>query len=94
MTEKTRFDRIFDNHLMLRDLTLLSFTTIFYGFSLAAILSYTTGDSIQTESVLAIAFGSGIIFSTLFWSMMEYSARRKEESMFRYFLGGDTLEKE
>ena len=79
---------------MLRDLTLLSFTTVFYGFLLAVILSYTACSSVQTGSVVLIGFGSGILFSALFWSMMEYSARKKEESMFRYFLGGDTLEKE
>ena len=92
MSEKTWFEDLFDGHLMLRDITLVAFTTLFYGASLPLILTYVGDGSLSLAFMIGLGLGAGVLFSVLFWPIMEYMARLKGESMFRYFFGEDPLE--
>lgn len=84
MVEKTRFDKFFDDNLLLRDLTFITF--VFVGF----IAAYNFG--IMNDWSLAIAYG---VPSAIAWlGVMEiWNRKRHDMSMFRYFFGGDSLEK-
>lgn len=80
MTEKTRFDRAFDDHLLARDLALVAFLVVGYGVPMKFALGMPW----------RFALASGVGFAVLWLALMEVVARRKGSSMFRYF-GGDPL---
>jgi len=92
MSEKTWFEDLFEDHLMLRDITLVAFTTLFYGASMPLILAYVSDGSLSLNFMIGLGLGTGVHFSVLYWPIMEHMARLKGESMFRYFFGGDPLE--
>ena len=84
MTEKTWFDRQFDDHLLLRDLVLVAFLVLGYGIPMTVVMGFTW----------IWGIGSGVLFAVLWLVIMEVASRRKGASMFRYFLGGDPLAEE
>jgi uncharacterized membrane protein len=81
MTEKTWFDRVFDDNLLVRDLVLVAFCVFGYGIPMGVFMGFRW----------LAGLASGVLFAALFLAVMEVAARRKGESMFRYFLGGDPL---
>jgi|GEM_PF-4404078 len=85
MAEKTWFDRAFDDHLLVRDLVLVAFLVFAYGIPMGVFV----GGFVRMRWAWGI--GSGVLFAVLFLPVMEVAARRKGESMFRYFFGGDPL---
>jgi hypothetical protein len=84
MTDRTWFDRQFDDNLLVRDLVLVAFCVFGYGVPMGVFMRF--------RWVWGLA--AGVCFAVLFLAVMEVASRRKGESMFRYFLGGDPLGEE
>jgi len=84
MSQKTWFDRRFDDNLLLRDLVLVAFCVFGYGIPMGVFMGFRW----------LWGIGSGVLFAVLFLTVMEIASRRKGESMFRYFFGGDPLAEE
>ncbi|WP_181687133.1 hypothetical protein [Halorhabdus salina] len=84
MAEKTWFDRTFDDHLLFRDLVLIAFLVFGFGIPMGLFL----------ESHVFWGIASGVAFAVLYLAGMEIISRRKGDSMFRYFFGGDPLAEE
>lgn len=82
MSEEKLFEEIFEDHLLLRDSTLIMFLILGYGVSMQFLIIHDWFISIV----------SGVLFAAIWLTVMEIYARRKNSSMFRYFLGGDSLE--
>ncbi|QGN06823.1 hypothetical protein Hrd1104_05630 [Halorhabdus sp. CBA1104] len=81
MAEKTRFDKAFDDHLLLRDVVLVVFLILGFGVPMGYFLEFGVFQAIA----------SGIAFAGPYLAVMELIARRNGDSMFRYLLGGDSL---
>ena len=84
MVKKSTFDKLFDDHLLLRDLIFINF--VFVGFPVAYNIA------IMNNWMMAIAYG---VPSAILWlgGMEIWNRKKHDMSMFRYFFGGDLLEK-
>lgn len=89
MTEKTWFERKFDDNLLARDLVLASFLVFGFGILFKILLDFIRP---STGITLKMALATGVLFAALWLPIMEIMARREDSSIFRYFLGGDPLE--
>ena len=82
----TPFDRtigkVLEGQPLARDVVLIAFLVFGFGLPMGALMEWNW----------AWGIGAGVLFAVLWLVPMELYARSQDDSMFRYFLGGDPRE--
>lgn len=89
MAESTIFEEVLREHPLTRDLILISFLVLGFGLPFKFLFEMALPG---LRISFSHAIGSGLLFAFLWLTAMEVWMRRKNSSIFRYFLGPDPLE--